>query len=55
MEKHWNVLKSEEEYDYALERTIEIFHAKKGSPEFHELEILLLLVKDYEDQHFPII
>ena len=52
MEKKWKVLKSEEEYDIALERTIEIFLAEKGSPEFDELELLLLLVKDYEDRHF---
>jgi len=54
MENYWKVLKSEDEYDIALERTIEIFHAAKGSPEFDELELLLLLVKDYEDRHFQI-
>jgi len=54
MEKKWKVLKSEAEYDVALERTIEIFHAEKNSPEFEELELLLLLVKDYEDRHYPI-
>ena len=54
MEKSWKVLKSEDEYDIALERTIEIFHAEKGTPEFDELEVLLLLVKDYEDRHYPI-
>lgn len=50
----WKVLKSEEEYDVALERTIEIFHAEKGTSEFEELELLLLLVKDYEDRHYHI-
>lgn len=54
MEKKWKVLKSEEEYDIALERTIEIFHAKKESPEYDELEVLLLLIKDYEDRHYHI-
>jgi HTH-type transcriptional regulator/antitoxin HigA len=54
MEKKWKVLKTEMEYDIALERTIEIFHAKKGSSEFDELELLLLLVKDYEDRHYVI-
>jgi HTH-type transcriptional regulator/antitoxin HigA len=52
--KNWKVLKSEEEYDIALERTIEIFHAEKSTKEFDELELLLVLVKDYEDRHFPI-
>ena len=30
------------------------FTLKKGLPEFEELELLLLLVKDYEDRHYPI-
>lgn len=54
MERKWKVLKNEAEYDAALERTIEIFHAEKNSPEFEELELLLLLLKDYEDRHYPI-
>jgi len=54
MNTNWKVLKSEDEYDVALERTIEIFDAKKGSPDFEELELLILLVKDYEDRHFHI-
>ena len=54
MKGNWKVLKSEDEYDNALERTIEIFHAQKGTPEFEELELLLLLVKDYEDRHYQI-
>ena len=54
MEKKWKVLKSEDDYDEALDRTIEIFHTEKGSPEFEELELLLLLVKDYEDRHYPV-
>ena len=54
MKEDWKILKTEEAYDNALERTIEIFHAEKGSPEFDELELLLLLVKDYEDRHYHI-
>lgn len=54
MQNNWMVLKTEDEYDIALERTIEIFHSEKGTPEFHELELLLLLVKDYEDRHYQI-
>lgn len=55
MEMIWKVLKNEEEYNVALERTIEIFHSEKGTPEGDELELLLLLVKDYEDKHYPIL
>jgi HTH-type transcriptional regulator / antitoxin HigA len=48
---HWKVIKSKVQYNKALKRTIEIFHAKAGSPESDELELLLVLVKDYEDKH----
>lgn len=52
MKEQWMVLKTEEQYNKALERTIEIFHAEPESAEFAELELLLVLVKDYEDKHF---
>ncbi len=51
---HYKVLKTEEEYRIALNRTIQIFHADSGTSEFEELELLLLLVKDYEDKHIII-
>ena len=54
MKKAWTVLNSEEEYDRALERTIEIFHADNDTPEGKELDLLLPLVLDYEDIHFHI-
>ena len=50
----WKVIKSETEYQKALERTISIFHAEPGSSEFEELELLLVLVKDYEDKNIVI-
>ena len=52
--ENWKVLKSEEDYKKALERTIANFHAEPGSSEFEELELLLVLVKDYEDKHIVI-
>jgi HTH-type transcriptional regulator/antitoxin HigA len=52
--KYYKVLKTEEEYRKALDRTIQIFHAQPGSSEFEELELLLVLVKDYEDRHILI-
>jgi HTH-type transcriptional regulator/antitoxin HigA len=54
MATNWKVLKSEEEYDIALERTIELFHAEENTPEGEELDLLVLLVKDYEDRHYHI-
>jgi HTH-type transcriptional regulator/antitoxin HigA len=54
MNSSWKVLETENEYDIALERTIEIFHAKNDTPEGRELEILLPRVIQYEEIHFCI-
>jgi len=47
-------IKTETDYRTALKRLEEIFDAKPGSPEGDELEILGLMVDDYENQHYPI-
>ncbi len=52
--KAYKILKTEADYNTAIERTIEIFDAEPGHSDFDELEILLLLVKDYEDKHYTI-
>lgn len=52
--QNWKVIKSEPDYQQALKRTIEIFHAEPESPDFEELELLLVLVKDYEDKNIVI-
>lgn len=54
MQFQWSAFKTEAEYDLALERTIEIFHSPQGTPECDELNLLLKLVMQYEDVHFPI-
>jgi len=54
MINEWKVLKTEPEYKVALKRTIEIFNADENTPEGEELDLLLLLVKDYEDRHYHI-
>jgi len=51
---NWKVLNTEEQYQTALGRTMEIFHAEEGSPESDELALLLVLIKDYEDRHVHI-
>lgn len=50
----WKVLNTEEHYQIAVGRVMEIFHAEKGAPEADELALLLVLVKDYEDRHVQI-
>jgi HTH-type transcriptional regulator/antitoxin HigA len=52
--KAYKILKTEADYNTGLDRTIEIFDAEPGNPDFDELEMLLLLIKDYEDKHYQI-
>ena len=50
---NWKVLKTEEDYNKASLRLMEIFHAEPNMPEFDELDLLTILVKDYDDRHYP--
>ncbi len=50
----WKVLKTKSAYNAAIKRTMSIFHAEEGTPECEELELLLVLIKDYEDKHIVI-
>lgn len=47
----WKVIKTKSEYNKALKRTMAIFQAEPGTSESDELELLLVLIKDYEDKH----
>jgi HTH-type transcriptional regulator/antitoxin HigA len=47
-------IKTEADYRAALKRLEVIFDAKPGTPESDELEILGLMVDDYENKHYPI-
>ena len=47
-------IKTKKDYQRALERLELIFDAKKGSEEGDELEILGILIDQYESEHFPI-
>ncbi len=48
------LIRTEKEYDQALERLGQIFEAKDGSPEYDEAVILSLLIEKYEDTYHPI-
>jgi len=48
---NWKVIKTGVEYKKAVKRTMEIFQAIEGTPEGDELDLLLVLVRDYEDKH----
>lgn len=47
-------IKTEVDYEQALERLETIFDSKKGSTTGDELEILAILIENYENEHFPI-
>lgn len=48
------LIKTEKQYDRALERLNEIFDSKPNSKEGQEAELLALLIENYEDQNHPI-
>lgn len=47
-------LKTKQQYDDAMKELQKVFHAKKWTPEWDHLEILILLIDAYETEHFPI-
>lgn len=47
-------IKTKKDYQQALDRLEVIFDAKKGTKEGDELEILSILIDQYENERFPI-
>ena len=47
-------IKTEQDYELALKHLDKIFDAQPGTKEGDELEILALIIEDYEDKHFQI-
>ena len=47
-------IRSDRELDRALERVDELWGAKPGTPQGDELDVLMLLVGKYEEEHFAI-
>jgi HTH-type transcriptional regulator/antitoxin HigA len=47
-------IKNEADYQKALERLEKVFDAEKGSKNGDELEILSILIDQYENDQFPI-
>lgn len=47
-------IKTEEDYNRALKRIEEIFHAPIDSKEGDEAEVLSILIEKYEEEHYPI-
>lgn len=51
---NWKVLKTEEDYNRASIRMMEIFHTQPNSPESDELDLLMVLIKDYDEKHYQL-
>lgn len=51
---NWKVLKTEEDYAKASIRMMELFHAEPGTPEGDELDLLMVLIKDYDEKHYQL-
>jgi len=49
---NWTILKTENDYNKASERLMVIFHAEPDTPEYDELQLLILLVEDYDNKHY---
>ncbi|RZJ69010.1 helix-turn-helix domain-containing protein [Flavobacterium sp.] len=48
---NWKVLKNKDDYKKASLRLMEVFHAEPETPEADELELLMVLIKDYDEKH----
>ena len=48
------ILKTKKDYNNALRRLEELFHAKAGTPDSNEADLLALLISSYEDKHYVI-
>lgn len=49
-----SIIKTEAEYTGALRHMEALWGAEVGSPDSDELELLMLVVKRWEDEHYPI-
>lgn len=47
-------IKNKKQYLSAMERFEEVFQAKAGTNESDEADVLALVIKDYEEQHYVI-
>jgi HTH-type transcriptional regulator/antitoxin HigA len=49
-----NAIRTEKDYDLALERVNAIFDSRPETNEFRELEELITLIEKHEEIHYPI-
>ena len=51
---NWKVLKTEDDYNKASIRMMEIFNSEPNNPESDELDLLIVLVKDYDEKNYQL-
>lgn len=51
---NWKILKTEDDYNKASLRMMDIFNAEIGTAENDELELLIILINDYDDKHYQL-
>lgn len=54
MKTYLKVIETKKEYEFALKKFQEIFHAKSGTEAEKEAKLLALLIEDYENKNIPI-
>ena len=54
MSRTYGIIKDEPTYNAALKRVKEIFFAKEGTPECDELELLSILIEEYENKLYKL-
>ena len=55
MERVFKLIETEAEYEAMLAQIYERFEADPETPEGQEMEVLSLIVKEYEDRKYPIL
>ena len=50
--KQWLPIETEQEYKEATSRFELIYDAQRGSPHFKEMQLLVILINEYEKKHF---
>jgi HTH-type transcriptional regulator/antitoxin HigA len=51
---NWKVLKTENDYNLASIRLMEIFNVEPNTKDGDELELLIVLIKDYDEKHYQL-
>jgi HTH-type transcriptional regulator/antitoxin HigA len=51
---NWKVLKTEDDYSKACLRMMELFDSAPNTPEYDELDLLVVLIKDFDEKQYQL-